>query len=58
MSGMPGMKRFPIERKRSYRGLEKFIQRYPGSIPVHLDKKLGKKLLEAESADDIVRSLC
>lgn len=43
-------------RKRNRRGLEKFIQRYSGSIPVLLGLEEGKQLLEAEFVDDIVRS--
>ncbi|MEA1921747.1 MAG: DUF4143 domain-containing protein, partial [Pseudomonadota bacterium] len=39
-------------RKRTYRGLEKFIQKYPGSIPVLIDWDRGKQILEAESVDD------
>ncbi len=39
-------------RKRTYRGLEKFIQKYPGSIPMLIDWDRGKQILEAESVDD------
>ncbi len=39
-------------RKRTSRGLEKFIQKYPGSIPMHIDWDRGKQILEAESVDD------
>jgi predicted AAA+ superfamily ATPase len=39
-------------RKRTSRGLEKFIQKYPGSIPMHIDWDRGKRILEAESVDD------
>lgn len=39
-------------RKRTYRGLEKFIQKYPGSIPILIDWDRGKQILEAESVDD------
>ncbi|MEA3547958.1 MAG: hypothetical protein U9R66_09865 [Thermodesulfobacteriota bacterium] len=43
-------------RKRTDRGLKKFISRYPGTISVFLDMEQGIKLLEEESVDDIVRS--
>jgi predicted AAA+ superfamily ATPase len=43
-------------RKRRSRGLEKFIQRYSGSIPIIIDSNKGKLILEAEFIDDIVRS--
>ena len=39
-------------RKRTSRGLEKFIQKYPGSIPMLIDWDRGKRILEAESVDD------
>ena len=39
-------------RKRNSRGLEKFIQQYPGSIPMLIDWDRGKRILEAESVDD------
>lgn len=43
-------------RKRSSKGLEKFIQRYPGSIPVIIDWSRGEQLLLRESVDDIVNT--
>ena len=41
-------------RKRSYRGLEKFILKYPGSIPILIDLEAGKELLSAESIDSVI----
>jgi predicted AAA+ superfamily ATPase len=38
-------------RKRSPRGLEKFILKYPDSIPLLIDQQAGKALLLAESVD-------
>lgn len=53
-----GGKLYAIEvksgRKRNRRGLEKFIQRYPGSIPILIDWNGGQRLLEAESVDNDV----
>jgi len=43
-------------RQRRSRGLEKFIQRYSGSIPIIIDSNKGERILEAEFVDDIVRS--
>jgi uncharacterized protein len=40
-------------RKRSSKGLEKFIQRYSKSIPVVIDVVKGEQILEAESIDDV-----
>ena len=39
-------------RKRSSKGLEKFIQRYSKSIPVVIDVVKGEQILEVESIDD------
>ncbi len=44
-------------RKRSRRGLEQFILKYPGSIPVLIDPESGKKLLAAESIDMVIMEL-
>jgi len=44
-------------RKRSYRGLEKFLMQYPGSIPLLIDLEAGKELLSAESIDMVVAAL-
>ena len=44
-------------RKRSYRGLEKFLMQYPGSIPLLIDLEAGKELLTAESIDMVVAAL-
>ncbi len=44
-------------RKRSRRGLEQFILKYPGSIPVLIDPESGKKLLAAESTDMVIMEL-
>jgi len=41
-------------RKRSYRGLEKFTLKYPGTIPLLIDQEAGKELLAAESVDGII----
>jgi predicted AAA+ superfamily ATPase len=38
-------------RKRSTRGLEQFIQRYPGSIPILIDRKKGFQMLESQDID-------
>ena len=43
-------------RKRRSRGLEKFIQRYSGSIPFIIDSSIGERILETEFVDDIIRS--
>ena len=40
-------------RKRSSKGLEKFIQRYSKSIPVVIDVVKGEQILEVESIDDV-----
>ena len=42
-------------RKRRSHGLEKFIQRYSGSIPVIIDSSKGEQILEAEFVDDIIK---
>ena len=40
-------------RKRSSKGLEKFLQRYSRSIPVVIDVVKGEQILEVESIDDV-----
>ncbi len=40
-------------RKRSSKGLEKFLQRYSKSIPVVIDVVKGEQILEVESIDDV-----
>ena len=44
-------------RKRSSRGLEKFILKYPGSIPLLIDMDAAEKLLSAEAADMVIVDL-
>jgi len=44
-------------RKRSFRGLEKFLMKYPGSIPFLIDLEAGKGLLSAESIDMVIVNL-
>ena len=44
-------------RKRSYRGLEKFILKYPDTIPILIDQKAGQELLLAESIDSVIVNL-
>ena len=50
-----GRKVYAIEvkssRKRSTRGLEIFIQRYPGSFPVMIDHPKGSLLLQSQTVD-------
>jgi len=41
-------------RKRSYKGLEKFILKYPGAVPLLIEMEMGKELLSAESVDKII----
>ena len=41
-------------RKRGTKGLEKFIQRYPESIPVVVDQDKGQLLLDGRNIDDVV----
>ena len=43
-------------RQRRSRGLEKFIQRHSGSIPIIIDSSIGKRILETEFVDDIIMS--
>ncbi|MBN2383601.1 ATP-binding protein [bacterium] len=43
-------------RKRSTRGLEKFIQQYPDSIPFLIDQKLGCQLLGCQDVDFFINN--
>ena len=42
-------------RKRRSHSLEKFIQRYSGSIPVIINSSKGEQILEAEFVDDTIK---